>query len=125
MIRLSDIRDAFFFVSSASYGMHSAVLCRDTGRTLYRSEMAGIDEIGDECVDSDAWIEIPHKNELGLGQSLVFDFIELHLPDEYRRVQQIFRRRGAYGRFKDFLEAKGLLQRWYDFENEREEQALR
>lgn len=32
MLRLNDIEDAFFFVSSASYGMHSAVLSKKTGQ---------------------------------------------------------------------------------------------
>ena len=63
--------------------------------------MGGIDEIGDEELDWDTYIQIPHKNDLDLGQRLVFEFVETHLPHEYNRVQQIFRRRGAYGRFKD------------------------
>jgi len=125
MLEFSDIEDAFLFVSSAGYGMHSAVLCKDTGRILYRSEMGDLDEIGNEDLDWDRCIEIPHKNDLDLGHRLVFEFVESHLPDGYHRVQQIFRRRGAYGRFKDFLESTGLLQSWYDFENRREEQALR
>ena len=125
MIKFSDIEDAILFVSSAGYGMHSALLCKDTGRILYRSEMRGLDEIGNEDLDSDTCIEIPHKNDLDLGQRLVFEFVESRVPDGYHRVQEIFRRRGAYGRFKDFLESKGLLQSWYDFENRRQEQALR
>jgi hypothetical protein len=125
MIRFSDIQDAFFFVCSAGYGMNSAVLCKDTGKILYRSEMAEIDEIGDEDLDWDTCIEIPHKNDLDLGERSVFEFVERQLPDEYHRVQQVFRRRGAYGRFKDFLESRGLLKSWYDFERQREEQGLR
>ena len=125
MFRFRDIEDAFIFVSLAGYGMHSAVLCKDTGRILYRSEMGDLDEIGNEDLDWDTCIEIPHKNDLDLGRRLVFEFVESHLPDGYHRVQQIFGRRGAYGRFKDFLESKGLLQSWYDFENQRQEQALR
>jgi hypothetical protein len=125
MITFGDIQDAFFFVSSAAYGMNSALLHKDTGQILYCSEMGDIDEISDEDLDSDMHIEIPHKNDLDLGQRLVFEFIETHVPDEYHRVQQIFRRRGAYGRFKGFLESKGLLESWYAFESQREEQALR
>ena len=125
MIRFSDIQDAFFFVCSAGYGMNSAVLCKDTGKILYRSQMAEIDEIGDEDLDWDTCIEIPHKNDLDLGERFVFEFVERQLPDEYHRVQQVFRRRGAYGRFKDFLESRGLLKSWYDFEGQREEQGLR
>ena len=125
MISFSDIQDAFLFVSSAPYGEHSALVCKDTGEILYRSEMGGIDEIGDEDRDPDKWAEVPHKNDLDLGQRLVFEFVEMRMPDEYGRVEQIFRKRGAYGRFKDFLESKGLLKGWHDFENQHEEQALR
>jgi hypothetical protein len=125
MIKFGDIQDAFFFVSSAAYGMNSALLRKDTGQILYRSEMGDIDEIGDELFDWDTCIEIPHKNELALGQPLVFEFIETHLPDEYHRVREIFRRHGAYGRFKHFLESRGLLESWYAFESQREEQVLR
>lgn len=125
MISFSDIQDAFLFVSSAPYGEHSALLCKDTGQILYRSEMTDIDEIGDEDIDWEKWVEIPHRNDLDLGQRLVFEFVETRMPDECDRVEQIFRRRGAYGRLKDFLESKGLLDSWHDFENQREEQALR
>ncbi len=37
----------------------------------------------------------------------------------------MFRKKGAYGRFKHFLESNDMLQTWYDFENEQEEKALR
>ncbi len=124
-MKFSDIQDAFFFVSSAGYGLHSAVLCKNTGELFYRSEMADLDEQKDKELDGEQFVEIPHKNDLGLGQDLVFDFVEMHTPHDYERVRQIFRKRGAYGRFKDFLDSKGLLQKWYDFEAQREEEELR
>jgi hypothetical protein len=117
MIKFSDIQDAFLFVSSAGYGMNTAILCKDTGQILYRSEISDLD--WDMC------IEIPHRNDLDMGQNLIFEFVKMRLPDDYHHVQQIFRKRGAYRRFKDFLETKGLLEMWYDFESKREEQALR
>lgn len=125
MLKFTDIQDAVFFVSSAGYGMHSTILRKDTGQMYYRSEIGDLDEISDEDLDWDMCIEIPHKNDLGLGQELVFEFVEKHLPDEYHRVRQIFRKRGGYSRFKSLLGSKGLLQSWFDFENQREEQALR
>jgi hypothetical protein len=88
--------------------------------------MAGIDEIEDaDDLDRDQCIEIPHKNDLDLGRNLVFEFVEEHLPDDYERVRQFFRRKGAYSRYKELLEQRGLLETWYDIENSREEQALR
>jgi len=87
----SEIENAFMYVGSAMYGMNSAVVCKDTGKILYRSDMAGIDEI----------------------------------EDDYERVRKMFRRSGAYSRYKDLLERRGLLKEWYDIENRREERALR
>ncbi len=125
MLKFTDIQNAFLFVGSAGYGMHSAVLHKDTGQIYYRSEMADLDEIIDVDLDWDNCIEIPHKNDLGLGHELVYKFVEKHLPNDYHRVRQIFRKRGAYSRFKSLLESKGLLQSWFDFESQREEQELR
>jgi hypothetical protein len=125
MVKFTDIETAFYFVSSDRYGMHRAILNKATGETHYRSEMGDLDEIDEGVIDWENCIEIPHKNDLELGQELVFEFVEEHLPDEYERVRQIFRKRGAYGRFKSLLESRGLLQTWFDVENRREEQALR
>ncbi len=122
----SEIENAFMYVGSAMYGMNSAVLCKDTGKILYRSDMAGIDETEDEDdLDPDQCIEIPHKNDLDLGGNLVFEFVEEYIPDDYERVREIFRRSGAYSRYKALLERRGLLKEWYDIENSREERALR
>jgi len=125
MVTFREIQDAFFFVNSDEYGLNIAILCKDTGQIFYRSESETIDEIDDEDeLDCDEIIRIPHKNDLGLGRELVFEFAGQHLADEYQHVQQIFQSRGAYGRFKDLLEHRGLLQSWYDFENRREEEEL-
>ena len=60
MIRFSDIQDAFFFVSAAGYGRHSAVLCKDTGKIFYRSEMGDIDEIDDEASEGEESKNLVH-----------------------------------------------------------------
>jgi len=125
MIKFSDIQDAYLFVSSAPYGDHSAVLRKDTGQILYSSESGDIDEMEDADLDWETCVEIPHKNDLDLGKALVFDFVETHMADAYDEVRQMFRSQGAYSRFKSMLESKGLLKSWYDFEQQREEEALR
>lgn len=126
-IKFSDLEDAFFYVSSASMYINQAILCKETGEIYYRSEYLGDDEdeIPEEIYDREDCIEIPHKNELDLGRNLVFEFIEAHLPDDLERIQQIFRRKGAYGRYKDLLEERGQLEKWYAFENARQTEALK
>lgn len=66
----------------------------------------------------------PIKNDLNLGQQLVFEFVEANLPEESDAVRQIFAHRGAYSAFKYLLQSKSLLQSWYDFESEWEKEEL-
>lgn len=128
MVKYDDVESAFFFLSMGNYSDVAAILHRQTGEVRYRSDMTGEDEIGDEDqINWDEWISVPDKRELDLGRELVFDFVEEHLPNDLGFVQEMFRRAGAYGTFKAFLEREGgqqLLQKWYDFENARTRTAL-
>jgi hypothetical protein len=60
-----------------------------------------------------------------LGKALVLEFTSLYLPEELDQVSSIFRRKGAYSRYKDLLERKGALEDWYQFEEERRGSALK
>ena len=113
------IEEAFFFVSGGQPYEHTAVVNRITGETFYASDMAGYDEIPEEAEGNDDYLWIPHKKDLNLGKPLVMDFILSSSPDLYDDVLGIFRRKGAYGRYKDLLERKGLLEEWYAFEEEK------
>ncbi|MEE9345780.1 MAG: UPF0158 family protein [Methylococcales bacterium] len=125
--KLNEIHDALMFVSAAGYGENYALLNKQTDQIYFRSEMTGIDDLeelsAEEC-NSSIHIEIPHKNDLDLGRDLVFEFVEQFIPEDDNKVDQIFRKRGAYSRYKDLLESRGVLQKWYDFENQRELSAL-
>lgn len=123
-ISFSDIEDALLFVSSDPY-MNTAVLSEATGRIYYFSEMGDSDEDPDDIDDPGPLIDIPHKNDLDLGRELVFDFVSERLPEHYNHVLNIFRRKGAYTRFKSFLDSKGLLDEWHQFEDSRTKAALR
>jgi len=124
-IKFSDIEDGYLFVSMSPEFSNQAILCKETGEIFYASEYDDEDEIPEDVYEKNECIEIPDKNELDLGKNLVFEFVEENLPEMYERVRQIFRKRGAYARYKDLLDEKGLLQRWYDFENDRQTQALK
>jgi hypothetical protein len=71
--------------------------------------MGDSDEIPEDVRESDSVVEIPHQKDLELGRNLVFSFAESLPPDDYDHVRYIFRRKGAYSRYKAFLESKGLL----------------
>jgi len=103
-----EIEDAFFFVSMSEDYMNSATVCKKTGKIYYESDMGISDELPEDIDDLDQYIEIPGKNELDLGENLVFDFVSEFLSDKYDDVSNIFRRKGAYSRYKDFLENRGV-----------------
>ena len=125
-IKFSDIEDAFFFVSMGEMYMHSAILCIYTGQVLYISDFSDSDELPEDIDDDpDKYIEIPHKNELNLGKPLVLEFSAMYLPDNLEKVNSFFHKKGAYSRFKFFLEAEGLLDKWYTFEKEEQNKVLR
>jgi hypothetical protein len=51
--------------------------------------------------------------------------VEQDLSERYEQTQAFFRSRGAYARFKRLLESEGVLEKWYKFEAESVEKALR
>lgn len=124
-ISFDEIENAFFFVSMDQKYMHNAYLCKETGQTFYTSEMGDSDELPEDVDDPDKYITIPHKNDLDLGKALVIEFTSEYLPEALDRVYSIFRSRGAYSRYKDLLDEKGLLDKWHRFEDERQRVALK
>ena len=125
-MKFSEVEAAFDFVSFGGMeGDHSAVLDRAAGKIYWRADLSDFDEVPDEVWDSESCVEIPDKRDLDLGNRLVFRFVRLVMPDEEGRVRGLFNGRGAYGRYKDWLESKELLQQWYDFEAAETEKALR
>jgi len=124
-IKFSEIKDAFFFVSMGEMYMNSAILCLKTGQVFYVSDFGDSDELPEDIDDDlDKYIEIPHKNELNLGKFLVLEFSAMHLPDDLEKVNSFFYKKGAYAKFKNLLEAQGLLDKWYAFEEEEQNKAL-
>ncbi len=119
-----EIENAFFYVSGASPGENSAVVHRVTGETFYYSFMTDEGNLPDDVEENDDYLDIPHKNDLDLGKPLVMEFVRQQCPEELGRIYSTFSRSGAYRRYKEFLEAKGLLETWYDFESRRTREAL-
>jgi hypothetical protein len=125
VMKLEDIEMAFEFVSSAHPFEHTVLVSRSTGETYWRSGLADEDDLPEGYEGDDDLVEIPHENDLDLGQRLVWQFVDQEMPRDRDRVSDIFSRRGAYRRYKDLLERKGLLERWYEFEDARTKEALR
>lgn len=125
-IKYADLRDAFDFVNFGDPFESSAFICADTGVIYRRSDTLELDEeVPEDLETSDRYIAIPHKNELNLGRDLVLSFVDQALPNDYNTVAGFFRSKGAYSRFKQLLESRGVLNAWYLFETHAVEAALR
>lgn len=124
-VDFTEIRNAFEFVSSGSPSQHHAYISKDTGSIYWTSSVLELEEEVPKDLETTLdYVEVPHKNELKLGQSLALSFIDQALPDEYNFVANLFRKRGAYRRFKDMLQYQGLLEKWYTFEEQASDDAL-
>ena len=113
-------------VDFASAGMSFAGDCWaclyiKTGEFYYLGD--GLEnDIDQEILDEiefnpDAYIRIPDRKEFDLGTPLIFRFTDEYMLGDYEQVRQIFRRRGAYAKYKNLLDKRGLLDTWYDYEN--------
>jgi ribosomal protein S18 acetylase RimI-like enzyme len=126
-VSAQDLHSAFDFVSSDDPIENSAYICLDTGKIYWKSsllDLEGEEELPEDFETSGRYIAAPHKRDLDLGRRLAFSFVEEELPDEVDTISRFFSRRGAYARFKDLLHERGMLQRWYDYENRATEEAL-
>ncbi|MBK1877261.1 UPF0158 family protein [Pelagicoccus mobilis] len=104
---------------------HFAFISKKTGEILYGDEDGEIDEEQlEEYFESDDFIQLPDKRDLDLGTQLVWKFVRKEIPGLEPKVRAIFSRRGAYARFKGFLEYNELLDSWYTFESEMKKAAL-
>ena len=125
-VKYDDLSLAFEFVSAGLPMEHNAYISIDTGQIYWISDLNPTEEeVPDDLETSDRYIAIPHKNDLGLGRSLALRFAEQELPQCYERAKAFFRSRGDYARFKQLLESEGVLEKWYKFEEESVEKALR
>ena len=125
-IKYADLLDAFEFVSFGAPFESSAFICADTGAIHWTSDTLELDEeVPDDLETAERYIAIPHKNDLTLGRDLVLSFVDQALPDDHGTVAGFFRSKGAYSRFKQLLESRGVLDAWHLFEANAVEAALR
>ena len=124
-VKYSDLDMAVDFVSSDVLLGASAYICRETGKVWYESDdLSEEEELPDNVGDTNKYAEVPDKRDLDLGKRLVLSFASQELPNQYEKIESIFRRSGAYSRFKDFLRDHGALEAWYKHEESATRKAL-
>jgi hypothetical protein len=125
-VYLSELLDAFEWVSAAGPFENAAYVSRQAGRIFWDTDSGDLEEeLPEDVEDGTLYACVPHKHDLDLGQRLVFRFVEANAPDVYDEVRDYFSKRGAYARLKGLLERRGLLEAWYSYEQQACEAALR
>lgn len=124
-ITLSDFEDAMIWTNDPM-SEAEVWLSKNSGKTYIISEFIDDDEqeLPDDLYDSDEYIILPNKRDLDLGSHLAFRFAKDCMPEKYDQVRDIFRSKGAYRRYRDFLESTDRIQDWYDYENKATREAI-
>ena len=124
-VKYDDLLAAYEWVSSSPEDSE-AFVSRVTGNVHWSSRMMELnEELPEDIEDGSVYVVVPNKHDLNLGKGLALTFAEEQLADSYQAIADFFRKRGAYGLFKEFLERKGCLEAWYDYEAKATELALR
>lgn len=125
VIPFTTVLDAFDFANvGGSFGCESYI-CKQTGASYFYSEYGDNEEELPDDIDDEKYLMLPDKQDLELGNRLVFEFSEEHMAELFQKIEAIFRRKGAYHQFKILLEQSGQLEHWYEFEKHKTEIALR
>jgi hypothetical protein len=103
-----------------------ALVSRTSGEIFLAGIYGAEGDLPADVGDPAQYVAVPHRHDLDLGRPLVSRFCTKHLPPPLAaQVEGLFRRAGAYGRFKELLQRHGQLDAWFAFEAEATERALR
>ena len=120
-VNYMDLAMALDYVSAEPYE-HEAYICAETGQIYWNIEG---DDLPDDIETNDRYLVIPSKQDLDLGNVLVRRFAQEQLPNDVDKIAEMFRAKGAYSRFKAFLDQQDQLQNWYVFEQSATQDALK
>lgn len=124
-VKYTDLELTMEFVGSGEVFDSCAYISRDTGEIYWESAESDLEEkIPDDVGNHDLYAVVPDKRDLDLGIRFVLRFASEVMPDQYEEIQAIFRRPGAYARYKDLLSEHRLLDAWYEFEESATKSAL-
>ena len=129
-VKFADLLDGFEFSSFGGSEQIVAYIGLDSGTVYLTSseqefEAASEIELPADIHTSDRYVAIPGKNDLDLGRDLALSFVRQHLADDYETVFAYFTKRGAYARFKNLLDDRNAMERWYEHQRVETEIALR
>ena len=125
-VDLDALLDGCEWVSSDEAAMlgAKAFVGRHHGRIYWTGEGIDDDDLPEDAGDMDAYLPVPHRDDLDFEDSLPQRYAEEHLPQLLDEVESLFHKRGAYSRFKSLLDRAGHLDKWHAYEEAAKEAAL-
>ena len=124
-VDLGDLESALDYVSNGWLLNARAYVSLDTGEVFCVSDDDVDTQYPDDLETSDRYLGVPDKHDLELGPRLAVRFAAREFPGNDREVEDIFRQRGAYSKFKGLFRSAGLLDKWYAYEKEQVAARLR
>ena len=122
-VTYSDFEDAYLYCDTGDYENES-YLCLKTGKFYFKSDYDDEAEpLPKDVYENENYIAIPYKADLDIPHPR--DFVYKKMPEHINTINEIFSRRGAYRRFKDWLIRIDRIDNWYKYENQATEKALR
>lgn len=123
-VKFTDIEAAYITANTGEYGESKSQLDKATGKFYLQTDTCDDEVIPDEVSGSGTVVSLPNKKSFDLGPQLVFRFIRETFPAGYDKISEIFTRRGAYARYKKWLIANNLLDKWLEYSEAAEKTAL-
>jgi len=130
-VSMTDLRDAYEWLCAAEHGSGDAAayVSRATGKVLQSADedLSGVEDepLPGDIDDTAKFAVVPDRHGLDIGSHVAFDFARDHMPADAGAICDLFRGRGAYGRFKSFLARRGMLDAWHAYEDAAIDNALR
>lgn len=112
---------------TSTYDDDQRAMVSRTSAEIFFAGIYGVEGDLPADVGNDAlYVAVPHRHDLDLGRPLVRRFCGETLPPALAtQVDGLFKRAGAYGRFKELLQRHDQLEAWFAYEAEATERALR
>ncbi|HMO45303.1 MAG TPA: hypothetical protein PKB14_04660 [Rubrivivax sp.] len=112
---------------TSTYDDDQRALVSRTSAEVFLAGIYGAEgDLPADVSDPALYVAVPHRHDLDLGRPLMRRFCAEQLePALAARVEGLFRRAGAYGRFQELLQHQGQLEAWLAYEAEATERALR
>ncbi len=116
-IKFGDLENAVMFASCGDWCQTGAMVNRESGEIYYFSDEEGMRDPLPEDAYTDKYISLPSERDLGIGREQIFSFSKENAKVDFEKVRNMFNRRGAFGNFKDYVFDLGVIDEWYEYEN--------